>query len=244
MTDRENATTEDSLFRGRVRVIQKKRGYRFSLDAAIIADRIVLRPSEIAVDLGTGCGIIPLILSVRAPSAHIYGIEIQKDLADLAAGNVRLNHMERTISIIHGDMKAFEAFLAPGSADVVFTNPPYRRLHSGRINPHAEKAVARHEIKARLSDVLAVAYKLLRDSGRFFMIYPAERTTGLLSGMRERRLEPKALRWIHSRKDSDAVLVIAEAVKHGRPGLKVEPPLIIYGPGGGYTDEVRRILGE
>jgi tRNA1Val (adenine37-N6)-methyltransferase len=129
-------------------------------------------------------------------------------------------------------------------ADVVFSNPPYRKVLSGRMNPDAERAVARHEIKGTLSDVVSVAEKLLRPSGRLVVIYPAERIADLLLQMRAFRLEPKRLRLVHSRQDSDAELVLAEGRKQGRPGLRVVPPLIVHKEDGGYTDEVKAMIGE
>jgi tRNA1Val (adenine37-N6)-methyltransferase len=237
-------TTTDSLFGGRLKIIQKKRGYRFSIDAAILAHHIRLKATDIAVDLGTGCGIIPLLLSLQTPSAHIYGIEIQKDLAELASRNVRLNQMEGRITIVHADMKDFKSYLTPGTVDVVFSNPPYRKALSGRINPEMERAVARHEIKVCLSDIVSVAESLLKRSGRFLIIYTAERVTDLILGMRTSRLEPKRLRLIHPKQRSGAILAIVEGVKYGKPGLKVDPPFIIYKPEGGYTDEAKKMIGE
>jgi tRNA1Val (adenine37-N6)-methyltransferase len=234
----------DSLFRGRLKIAQNKKGYRFSIDAAILAHHIRLKAADVAVDLGTGCGVIPLILSLQTPSAQIYGIEIQKELATLASANVKANGMEDTITVIHGDMKDYQDFLTPGTADVVFTNPPYRKVGSGRINPQAERAVARHEIGASLSDVVLVAEPLLKSSGRFVVIHLADRTVDLLSQMRSSKLEAKWLRWVHSTKDSEAKLVLVEGKKGGHPGLKVEAPLVIYGSNGEYTDEVKEMLGE
>ena len=237
-------TTTDSLFQDRLKVIQKKKGYRFSVDAAILAHHIRLRPTDIAVDLGTGCGIIPLILSLQTPSAHIYGIEIQTDLAELASRNVRENHMEGSITIIHEDMKDFRSYLTPGTADVVFSNPPYRRLLSGRINPDAERAVARHEIKASLSDVVSVAENLLKPSGRFVVVYSAERAIDLIVNMRTFKLEPKRLRLIHPKQGSEAILAVVEGIKYGNPGLEVDSPLIIYESEGRYSDEAKKAMGE
>ena len=237
-------TTTDSLFQGRLKVIQRKKGYRFSVDAAILAHHIRLRPTDIAVDLGTGCGIIPLILSLQTPSAHIYGIEIQKDLAELASRNVRENHMEGSITIIHEDMKDFRSYLTPGTVDVVFSNPPYRRLLSGRINPDAERAVARHEIKASLSDVVSVAESLLKPSGRFVVVYSAERAIDLIVNMRTFKLEPKRLRLIHPKQGSEAILAVVEGIKYGNPGLEVDSPLIIYESEGRYSDEAKKAMGE
>lgn len=236
--------TTDSLFHGRLKIIQKKKGYRFSIDAAILAHHIRLRATDIAVDLGTGCGIIPLVLSLQTPSAHIYGIEIQKDLAELASMNVRLNRAEENVTIIRADMKDFKSYLTSGTVDVVFSNPPYRKVLSGRINPGAERAVARHEIKACLSDIVSVAKSLLKRSGRLLVIYPAERATDLILQMRASKLEPKRLRFIHPKQCSGAILAIAEGVKYGNPGLKVDPPIIIYDPEGRYTDEVKKMTGE
>jgi len=233
-----------SLFRGRLKILQREEGYRFSVDAVILAHYIPLKDMDMGVDLGTGCGIIPIILAYRSSSARLYGIEIQRDLADLASRNVRLNQMEDRITIVCGDMKDFRSYLEPGMADVVFSNPPYRKVLSGRINPDSERAVARHEIKGTLSDVVSVAEKLLRPSGRLVVIYPAERIADLLSQMRAFTLEPKRLRLVHPRQNSDAELILAEGRKQGRPGLRVVPPLIVHKEDGGYTDELKEMIGE
>jgi tRNA1Val (adenine37-N6)-methyltransferase len=201
-------------------------------------------PAEVAVDLGTGCGVIPLILALQNPSATIYGVEVQKDLADLAFRNVQLNGMEDSITIIHRDMKDLRSCIKPGTLDVAFSNPPYRELRSGRINPEAERAVARHEIKATLPDVVSAAELLLKPSGRFVVIYPIERVIDLVLRMRAFQLEPKRMRLIHPRQDAEAILVVAEGIKHANPGLKVDPPLTIYTSGGSYTEEARKIVGE
>lgn len=243
-SDHSSILTTDSLFDARLKILQKKKGYRFSIDAAILAHHVPLKPMDVSVDLGTGCGVIPLILALQVPSAHIYGVEIQKDLAELASRNVQLNGMAGSITIVHGDMRDLGSSLKPGTCDVVFSNPPYREAFSGRINPEAERALARHEIKADLSDVVAVAELLLKPSGRFVVIYPAARAIDLVVRMRTFKLEPKRVRLIHPKPGSEAILVVAEGVKHGNPGLDVSAPLIIYEPGGGYTEEAREIIGE
>lgn len=232
------------LSQGRLKILQKKKGYRFSIDAAILAYHIHLKDTETAVDLGTGCGIIPIILAHRIASARIYGIEIQEDLAELASRNVKLNRMDDRITVVHADIKDLRSHLEPGAADVVFSNPPYRKVVSGRVSPEPERAVARHEIKASLSDVVSVAEKLLRHSGRLVVIYPAERAADLIVKMRASRLEPKRLRLVHSRLHSEAELIVAEGLKHGRPGLKVASPLILCKTDGSYTDEVKEMIGE
>jgi tRNA1Val (adenine37-N6)-methyltransferase len=236
--------TTETLFAGGLRIRQKKKGYRFSIDAAILAHHVCLKAPCVAVDLGTGCGIVSLLLASRFPSAQFYGIEIQRDLAELAEQNVRLNDMEDRITIFHGDMKDFRSYLKPQVADVVFSNPPYRKIESGRLSPDPERALAKHEIKASLSDVLSTGEKLLKASGRLVVIYPADRAADVVTQMRAFRLEAKGLRFVHPREDSDAELVLAEGMKDGNPGLKISPPLIVARRDGGYTEEVRAMLGE
>ena len=242
--DESSILTTDSLFDARLKILQKKKGYRFSMDAAILAHHVHLKASDVAADLGTGCGVIPLILALETPSVTIYGIEIQKDLAELASRNVKVNGMEASITIVHGDMKDLKSRLEPGTFDVVFSNPPYRKILTGRVNPEAERAVARHEIEATLSDVVSAAKLLLKPSGRFVVIYPAARAVDLLVRMRTFKIEPKRLRLVRPRQGSEAILVVAEGVKQGNPGLSVDPPLTIYTPEGSYTEEARRIMGE
>ena len=236
--------TTDTLFRGRVRLTQKRKGYRFSIDALILAHYISLKDTNIAVELGTGCGIIPIILAHRSSSVRFYGIEIQKDLAELAVKNVELNHLEDRITILHRDMKDWRSYLEPGMADLVFSNPPYRRFISGRISPDAERAVARHEIKVNLFDLVSIAENILRPSGRLVFIYSAERATDLIVEMRASQLEPKRIRLVHARNNLDAELVLIEGVKYGRPGVRIFPPLFLYRADGSYTQEMTEIMEE
>jgi tRNA1Val (adenine37-N6)-methyltransferase len=152
--------------------------------------------------------------------------------------------MEDRITIVCGDMKDFRSYLEPGAADVVFSNPPYHKVLSGRISPDPERAVAKHEIRAGLCDVVSVAEKLLKPSGRLVVIYPAERMADLLSQMRAFRLEPKRMRLVHSRRLRDAEWILAEGRKQGKPGLRIVPPLIVHEEEGGYTDELKAMLDE
>jgi len=236
--------TTETPFLGGLSICQKRKGYRFSIDAVVLAHHVSLKGAGVAVDLGTGCGIIPLILASRFPLVQLYGIEIQKGLADLALKNVRLNHMEGRITILHSDMKDLRSCLRSGVADVVCSNPPYRQLRSGRLNPDPEKAVAKHEVKASISDVLSVAEKLLKVSGRVFVIHPADRATDLLTQMRDSKLEPKRLRFVHSKENGEAELLLAEGLKLGKPGLKVAAPLVVHKKDESYSDEMSAMLGE
>jgi tRNA1Val (adenine37-N6)-methyltransferase len=238
----EETKTLDTILGGRIKVVQDTAGYRFSIDAIILAHHIKPKPTDTILDLGTGCGIIPLVLAYREPKTHIIGVEIQKDLAEIAEENIRLNNMTHLITIYHQDLTKLKGVLPLGGIDIVCSNPPYRKTGSGRVNPNQQRAIARHEIKASLHDILEASTLFLKKSGRIIVTYPAERLADLLCGMRTFDLEPKRLRVVHSYVDSEAKLVILEGRKGGRPGIKINPPLTIYNRDGSYTEEVQEML--
>jgi tRNA1Val (adenine37-N6)-methyltransferase len=225
--------TLDTLFEGRLKIRQRRAGYRFSIDALLLSHFAEPRPKDRVIDLGTGCGIIPLILVFRRKAAAVIGVEVQPSLAALARENVSLNCFSPRIEVWEKDFRnlAGEA----GVFDCVLCNPPYRRIGAGRINPGEEKALARHEFNATLEDVLRAAYRLLKNKGRFYSIYPAGRSADLFQGLRRFHLEPKRVQFVHSRSGEEARLVLAEALKEGKTHLKVLPPFILYGSGGQYT---------
>ena len=234
--------TVDEILGGRLHVIQKKRGYRFSLDALLLAHFTDLYEGDNLIDLGTGCGIIALLLAQRVLCGRVLGIDIQDDFVAIAERNVVLNGLTGQIEIRRGDVRCPETLCEPQSFAVAVFNPPYRKLRSGRINPDPEKAVARHEIAGSVTDFLAAAANALRVSGRVYVIYPAGRTVQLLARMREHRVEPKRLRLVHSRRSGSGEFVLIEGVKGGREGLKVLPPLFIREEQGGYTSEMMEIF--
>jgi len=230
--------TDDTFFDGRLTVRQPKDGYRYSIDAVLLADFMRFKDGQTILELGTGCGIIPLILAFRYPALKIFGVEIQDQLARIAAENVRENHLEERVSILHQDLKNLKLQQVPDQVQHVVCNPPYRRINSGRINPHTEKAGARHEIFAGLADFVDAAARMLQLSGSLTTVYPAPRLVDMVAHMRRANLEPKRLRMVHSKTGDPARLVLVTGVKGGRPGLEVEPPLVIYGDHGDYTEEV------
>jgi tRNA1Val (adenine37-N6)-methyltransferase len=234
--------TTDSFFDGKIRVMQNRKGYRFSIDAVLLAYHAAPRRRDKVLDLGTGCGIISLIMACRRPDLRIYAVEVQTELADLTAANVHQNQLEGRIDVLCMDMKILTLQMTSGPCDLIVSNPPYHRPGSGRINPDAQRAIARHEIKASLVDVLQTTRRMLRTAGRFVTIYTAERTADILSQMRNEQIEPKMLRMIHSNRNADARLILIEGVKGGRPGLKVAPPLIVYDEKGDYTAEVQQMF--
>jgi tRNA1Val (adenine37-N6)-methyltransferase len=234
--------TADAFFNGGITIRQHRSGYRFSIDAVILAAHACPRAGEAVVDLGSGCGVIPLILAYRNPDIRIYGIEVQRELAEIARRNVSDNDMAARIVIRQQDMKLLTAGMVAGPVDLVVSNPPYRCPHSGRLNPDWQKAVARHEISVALADVVESARRILKTSGRFITIYPAERMADVILQMRTSRIEPKKLRTIHSDRASGAKLVLVEGVKAVNPGMKILPPLFIYTRRGVYSREVQKMF--
>ncbi len=240
----DNGYTEDSFFNGRLLIRQLANGYRFSIDAVLLAEFCKPRPNERILDIGTGCGIIPLLLAWKHAGISLVGVEIQSGLAELADYNVRQNGMEERIEIFHEDIQVFKPSRPEELFDGIVSNPPYRRPLSGRINPNPQKALARHEILITLDKLLGKVRALLRTAGWFSLIYPAERMAELFGAMRRVNIEPKCLRPVYSTMGAPARLVLVGGVKAGRPGLKVEQPLVIYNPDGGYTDEVAAMMSS
>jgi len=231
--------TTDSFFNGKIQVMQSRAGYRFSIDAVLLAFHAGPRPGDKVLDLGAGCGIVSLIMAVRVPDIKVLAVELQPELSGLAEANVNQNQLGDRIRVMHMDLRLLKPKMTDGPADVIVCNPPYRRSGSGRLNPAEQRAVARHEIKVTLNDLLETSRRMLRTAGRFVTIYTVERLTEILVSMRNEHIEPKFMRMIHSTQDSDAKLVLIEGVKEGRPGLKVAPSLFIYDKNGDYTEEVK-----
>ncbi len=234
--------TNDTFFNGRIQIKQARAGYRFSIDAVLLAHHARPDTGDTVLDLGTGCGIIPLIMAHRYSDIRISGIEIQQDLARIAKINVKENCMEDRIRILCNDIKAIKQDITNGPVDLIVSNPPYQKAYSGRTNPNTQKAIARHEIKMTLPDLLEAAGRLLRTMGKIVMIYPAQRAADIFIRMRAVRIEPKILRTIHSKENTEAKLILVEGAKAGRPGVKIAPPLIIYKENGTYTREVEQMF--
>ena len=217
----------DEFMDGRLKLIQSRTGYRFSIDAILLSQFVTIKRGDRVVDLGTGCGIIPLVLVSTRPVAYAFGLEIQMDLADQAARNTKLNGYEHKMRIILGDIR--HSPFAQSSTDVVTCNPPYRPKNSGRINPDLQRAIARHEMLTSLDDILNSASRMLRAKGRLAMIYPAVRLVDVLVKMRGFNLEPKRVRIVYPGMESEAKLALIEAALGGRRGLKLLPPLFDQG---------------
>lgn len=227
---------------GDLKIIQAQNGYRFSIDPVLLCSFAKLSAASVVADLGTGSGIIPLILAQRMTTSRIVGVEQQPDMVSRACRSVTMNALQERIEILQADIRLLSGCLSPETFDAVLTNPPYRPLGQGRIAPDDERAAARHEFSGNIIDFLRAASFLLKNSGRFYIVFLAERLTELLGEMRCFRLEPKRLRMVHSRKEQGAKLVLVEGCKNGKPGLQVDPPLFIYkGIGRDYTEEVLKM---
>ena len=241
--------TIDYLHAEKIKLVQAKDGYRFSLDPVLLADFVTLRNGERILDLGTGCGVLPLLLARRDPELQVVGWERQPQMVDRACRGVEMSGMTEQISIVEADLREYRILAAAGSFDLVVSNPPYRIVGSGRIAPVEERAAARHEMAGGLSDFLAAASWCLKNGGRFALVYLAERLSELLVGMTTVGIEPKRLRLVHASHSEPAKMVLVEGRKRGAVGLKVEPPLHVYkckiiGKNRDYTDEVLRMYAE
>lgn len=239
LIDETRALTRDALFDGSLIVFQEREGYRFSVDAVLLAGLTRIRPADRIIELGTGCGVVPLVLAHRNKSKHkIFGIEIQADLAGLARRSVEANALSGRIEICEMDFREAFRHFAPESFDLVLSNPPYRKAGSGRVNPNRQKAMARHEIASTLPDLFSAAWRLLPRGGRIALIYPATRIGHLLCSANGAGFNPKRLRIIYSRPGGSGRLVHLECRKGGGEEVTLEPPFYIYREDGEYSDNM------
>jgi tRNA1Val (adenine37-N6)-methyltransferase len=219
--------TLDEFMDGRLRLIQSARGYRFSIDAVLLARFVTVKPGEVVVDLGAGCGIISLFLLLEKPAACVLALEIQETLAEQAARNAALNGVTERMRVLLGDLR--QAPFRKPVADVVVCNPPFRRSGSGRVNPNLERAIARHEILASLNDILSAASVVLKPKGRVALIYPATRLVDLVVRMRAFEFEPKRMQVVYPSMQEESKLVLVEGARGGKGGVKILPPLMDQG---------------
>jgi tRNA1Val (adenine37-N6)-methyltransferase len=229
------------LLNGALKICQGEKGYRFSVDAILLASFFREKRGENILEIGPGSGIISLILAVRNPTVRVTGIEIQDDLADLARRNTALNNLSGRVSMETGDIR--QTGPRPLFDAAVF-NPPYRHIKAGKMNDLPQKAIARHEIKGNLRDFLHGSYRLLKPSGRAAFIYPAARGAEAISAMRRARIEPKRMRVVYSSPGSSGQFILVEGLKDGGEELHILPPLFIYGEGKTYSEEMARIFAE
>jgi tRNA1Val (adenine37-N6)-methyltransferase len=229
--------TLDSFYAGRIHVLQKKKGYRFSLDAPLLADFIQPESQDELLELGAGSGIISLLLSVK-PFSHITAIELQPTLADLARRNVRLNHLEHRITVEEVDLKSFSP---GGKFDKIYSNPPYYKRGGGHISPSRERAIARHELTCDIFDIMKITEDCLKPGGRAYFIYPCRQENYFMEALRSHRFRIRCRRNVIARPGSEPNLFLCE-VDFTQSGEKRLPPLILYQKEGEYTQEAEEIF--
>jgi tRNA1Val (adenine37-N6)-methyltransferase len=217
-------------------------GYRFALDAFLLADFVPAASADPLIDLGTGCGVVALLLARRFPPARLVGLELQRSLVVLAQQNVAGNGLAHRIGIVQGDICQVPSLFAPGAFGTVVCNPPYRAVGHGRLNPNAEKAIARHELAVTLPQLVQAAQHLLCRRGRLVMVYHPSRLSELCAQLETARLRLRHLRLVHATAQAPASIVLVEAICHGRDALTVLPPLWVYETAGSYTAEMQAIF--
>lgn len=234
--------TLDALFGGDLRLIQRRRGYRFSVDPLLLA-AWTGRPGERAIDLGAGCGVLTLLLARRGWGS-VVGIEVQQALFELAVRNVALNQLAARVEMVRADFRALRGRLPPASFDLVVSNPPYVAAGAGRTNAIDERAIARHELMGSLPELATSARGLLKDGGALKVVFPASRLSELFGVLGAAGLGPKRMRLVFPVPDRPARMVLFEAVKGSSSAFEALPPLYLFSEPGIYTPEAREILGE
>jgi len=243
MRTTEASETCDAILGGRIRVIQPRRGYRFSVDSILLARFVQVRKSDRVLELGAGTGVISLAIAALRRPREIVAIEIQPDLVAMISRNAELNGVG--IRTIAADLRNLrDAQVTPESFDVVIANPPYRANRTGRVSPHEARRIARSDTSATLDDFVATASRCTRRGGKAAFVFAAERTAELIAMLREHRLEPKRIRFVHPFLDAPATTVLIEARKHGGIEVAILPPLILFDSPGVYTQEACEIVGK
>ncbi len=237
----ENERIDDLEFEN-LKIIQNTTGFCFGIDSVLLSDfaKEVKNDSKV-MDIGTGTGIISILLSKKANIKKIYGIEIQQEVANMAERSVKLNNLEDKISIINTNIKDIFDKFEPNTFDAIVTNPPYMKLNTGAKSDEIKKLISRHEVECNLEDIIKISYKLLKSRGEFYMVHRAERIVDILYLMRKYKLEPKKIRFIQSKVNKEPNLLLIKGIKDAGNQLKIERPLVVYNEDGSYTDEILEI---
>ena len=233
----------DDLQRNNYKIIQDPERFCFGMDAVLLSGFARAKEGDRVIDLGTGTGIIPILMEAKTKASDLIGLEIQPESADMAQRSVELNHLESKIRIVTGDIKEASSLFGAATFDVVTSNPPYMTEHHGITNEKSPKAIARHELLCTLEDVISQAAKLLRPGGSFYMVHRPFRLVDIMVLMREYHLEPKRMKLVYPYIDKDPNMVLIEGLRGGRPRMTVEKPLVVYKEPGVYTDEIYEIYG-
>ena len=239
---RENERLDD-LQRNGYQIIQNPGRFCFGMDAVLLSGFARARNTDVVLDMGTGTGIIPILMEARYGCSHLTGLEIQEESADMARRSVALNGLQDKIDIVTGDIKEAGNQFPSASFDCITCNPPYMIGNHGLTNPEEPKAIARHEILCTLEDVVSQAAKLLKPGGRFYMVHRPFRLAEIMTCMSQYKLEPKRMKLVYPYVDKEPNMVLIEGIRGGNPRMTVEKPLIVYQSPGVYTPEITEIYG-
>lgn len=243
MTELKSTERIDDLQRNNLKIIQDSERFCFGMDAVLLSGFAKAKRGETVLDLGTGTGIIPILMSAKTEADHFSALEIQPDSADMAMRSVALNGLREKIDIVTGDIKEASRIFGKASFDVVTSNPPYMIAGHGETNPDDAKAIARHEVLCTLDDVVREAALCLKPNGRFYMVHRPFRLGEIFACLEKYKLRVKELRMVHPYIDKDPNMVLIGATKGGNQGVKIAPPLIVYKEQGVYTDEIYDVYG-
>lgn len=239
----ENERLDDLQYKG-LQLLQKKDGFCFGVDAVLLSHFAQVTKNDTVIDLGTGTGIIAILLAAKKAPRKVTGLEIQADMAEMALRSVALNGLEGKVDIVCGDIRESVQLFGAASFDAVVTNPPYMSRGGGLLNPADAKAVARHEILCTLEDVITTAARLLRTGGKFSMVHRPQRLADIIYLMRSNAIEPKHLRMVHPSPGKSPNMVLISGTRNGNPELRVQEPLYIYDSQGNYTREIDEIYSR
>ncbi len=241
---KENEVIDDLEFAG-LKIIQNNKWFKYGVDSVLLSDfSKKMKKNSKVLDIGTGTGIISILLAKKTQCKEIIGIEIQEDIADMAKRSVELNNLEDKIKIINDNILNIEKYFPNEYFDYVVTNPPYQKENSGLKNENEKQLISRHEVKCSLEDIIVKSFKVLKDNGSFYMVHRPERLVDILFLMRKYRLEPKEIRFVHPKAKDKPNLVLIKGVKYSGKFLKVLEPLIVHEENGDYTDEIYKIYNK
>ena len=241
---RENERIDDLEY-DNLKIIQNKNWFCFGIDSVLLSDfGKEIKDKSNVIDFGTGTGIIGILLCKKTKLKKIYGVEIQENVAEMAQRSILLNNLQDKFEIVNENIKNIDKTLEKNYFDAIVTNPPYKKENTGLINDKKEQYIARHEIECNLEDIISQTYKLLKNNGEFYMIHRAERIVDILYLLRKYKLEPKKIRFVHSKVNMSPEFILVKAVKNAKEFLKIEKPLYIYNDDGKYTEEILEIYNK
>lgn len=241
---KENERIDDLEYKG-LKIIQNTEGFCFGIDSILLSNfASEIKKGSKIIDLGTGTGIIGILLSKKIENSRVVGIEIQQDVYEMAQRSVILNKLEKQFTLINKNIKELENYEELGTFDAVVTNPPYKKEYTGIRNENEKKLISRHEITANLEDFIKISSKLLKDQKGFYMVHRPDRLVDIVELLRKYKLEPKRMQFVYPKQGKEPNILLIKAIKNAKPFLKIEKPIYVYEEDGRYTDEILKIYGK